>query len=120
MIYKIHEQNKGDIMNEKIQKTTQKETTQKETTQNNTNNKKKITSKQVVALAGVVLLVLMYVVTLIMAFADSSASGKYFAVCLACTLVVPIVIWIYSWMYGRITCKKVLGDPENEEIKGEE
>lgn len=91
----------------------------KNTKSNDTNNKKKITSKQVVAMVGVILLVLMYLVTLVMAFVDSSASGKYFALCLACTFIVPIIIWIYSWMYGRMTGKKVPGDPKNETIEGE-
>lgn len=85
----------------------------------NTDNKKKITSKQIVAMIGVILLVFMYIITLVMAFIDSSSSGKYFGVCLVCTLVVPIIIWIYSWMYGRTTGKKVLGDPENKTIEEE-
>lgn len=95
----------------------------KNTEQNANNTKKKITSKQVVALIGVILLVLMYVVTLIAAIADTSSSGKYFALCLACTFVIPIVVWFYSWMYGRMTGKKVLGDPEQitlDNMKGEE
>ncbi len=84
--------------------------------------KKKRTSKQVVAMTGVVLLVLMYVATLVVAIVDTSASGKYFALCLACTFVIPIVVWFYSWMYGRMTGKKVPGDPEQiklDELDGE-
>jgi len=87
------------------------------------NAKKKVTSKQVVAMIGVIILILMYVATLIVAIVDTSSSGKYFALCLACTFVIPIVIWFYSWMYGRMTGKKVLGDPESiesDEIKREE
>lgn len=91
-----------------------KETNQKE------NNKKKVTSKQVVAMVGVILLVLMYIVTLVVAIVDTSASGKYFAVCMACTLIIPIIIWIYSWMYGRYSGKKVIGDPEITDASGEE
>ncbi len=74
--------------------------------------KSKVTSRQIVAMAGVILLVLMYVVTLILAVTDSSASGKFFALSLCATLVVPIILFLYSWMYGRITGKKIIGDPE--------
>lgn len=85
--------------------------------QQNTGNqkeaeKKKITSRQVVAVIGVVLLLLMYIVTLVSAFVDNSASGQWFRFCLFGTLAVPIVIWLYSWMYGRLTGKRSIGDPE--------
>lgn len=91
--------------------------------QKDMNQKKKMTSKQVVAMIGVFLLILMYVTTLVMAIVDTSASGKYFALCLAFTFVIPIIIWFYSWMYGRMTGKKVLGDPEQikmDDLDGEE
>lgn len=79
----------------------------------NTENKKtKITSKQVVAMIGVILLVLMYVLTFVLALVDPSASGKYFMLSLSCTLVIPIIIFIYSWMYARLTGKRTMGDPE--------
>lgn len=83
-------------------------------------NKKKVTSKQVVAMGGVILLAAMYILTLVIAFVDTSSSGKYFAMCMVCTLIIPIIIWIYSWMYGRFSGNKVIGDPENTDITGEE
>lgn len=73
---------------------------------------KKITSRQVVAMAGVILLVLMYVATLVLALTDNSSSGKFFALSLSCTLVIPIIIFLYNWMYSRITGKKAMGDPD--------
>lgn len=76
--------------------------------------KSKITSKQIVAMIGVILLALLYVATLILAFTDNSASGQFFAMSLCGTLVIPIIIFLYSWMYGRITGRKAIGDPEGE------
>lgn len=70
---------------------------------------KKITSKQVVALLGVILLVALYIVTLVMAF-FGSASGSSFMICLAATIIVPILIWLYSWIYARINNKRAIGD----------
>lgn len=80
--------------------------------------KKKMTSRQVVAIIGVALLLLMYIVTLVVAFVDSSASGQWFRLCLFGTLAVPIVIWLYSWMYGRMTGRKAIGDPEEKDAEG--
>lgn len=83
----------------------------------NTNDKiaaskgsKKITSRQVVALAGIVLLVLLYVVTLLAAIFDSSASGQLFQACLFATIAVPLLCWIYTWMYGIFAKKHTIAD----------
>lgn len=71
---------------------------------------KKVTSKQVVAIIGIVLLVLMYIVTLIAAIVDSSASGRLFWMCLYATAFIPILIWVYTWMYGKLTQKHTFAD----------
>lgn len=76
---------------------------------------KKITSKQVVALVGVILLVLLYLVTLIVAIVDTSSSGRLFAMCLFATIVFPLLIWIYTWLYGKLTGKRAIGDPNGQE-----
>ena len=70
-------------------------------------------SRQIVALVGVVRLVLLYVATLVTAIADSSQSAKWFRICLFATFALPLVIWIYSWMHGRLTGKSAIGDPDN-------
>ena len=85
-----------------------------------TSNKRKITSRQVVALAGVVLLVLLYIITLITAIADHSASAKWFRISLSGTFVIPLIIWIYTWMYGRLTGKHTIGDPDTPDVPGED
>lgn len=84
----------------------------KKMNQNNNQEKpkKKITSKQVVSMGGVILLVLMYIVTLVVAIVDHSASGKLFALCLYATIAIPILIWIYTWMYGKLTNKHTFAD----------
>lgn len=69
---------------------------------NQNKNKKKATSKQVVAIVGVVLLVLMYLVTLVVAFVDTSASGHLFAMCLFASFAIPFLIWIYAWLYQKM------------------
>lgn len=82
--------------------------------------KKRITSKQVVAIIGIVLLVLMYLGALIAAITDSSASGRLFFVCLYATIVIPLLIWIYTWMYGKLTGKRTFTDPVSPQESTEE
>ena len=72
----------------------------------NTENKKtkiKMTSKQIFAIAGIVVLVLLYVVTLLAAIFDSSASHALFATCLLATVAIPLLILIYTGMFGKVT-----------------
>lgn len=76
----------------------------------NNDKKKKVTSKQVVAMAGVVILVLLYLVTLVAAIFDPTASGDLFRVCLIASFCIPFLIWIYVWMYGKLTQKKTFAD----------
>ncbi len=75
--------------------------------------KQKITSKQVIAVIGVVLLLLLYIITLVTAFVDSSASARWFRISLFGTVAIPLIIWIYTWMYARLTGKHAVGDPDN-------
>ncbi|MDL2302100.1 hypothetical protein LJC58_07135 [Lachnospiraceae bacterium OttesenSCG-928-D06] len=79
------------------------------------NSPQKRTPKQNAALLGVVLLVLMYVITLLAALFDSSHTGNLFRLCIGCTLLIPIMIWIYVWMYGKFTGKDNFTNPKSEE-----
>jgi len=63
--------------------------------------KNKMDSRRVLALAGVILLVLMYVITLIAAITDSSASGHLFAMSLFASFALPFLIWIYTWLFKK-------------------
>lgn len=74
---------------------------------------KRITSKQIVALGGVVLLVLLYIVTLIVAIVDNSDSGKWFMSCIFATMAIPLLIWVYIWMYGKLTGRHTIADAEH-------
>lgn len=56
---------------------------------------KKMTPKQIAALVCVVLLVAMYVITFIVACLDVTDSGHLFAGCLAATVALPILCWIF-------------------------
>ena len=81
------------------------------------NKKTKMTSKQIFAIIGIIVLVLLYVVTLFAAIFDSSASHALFATCLLATVAIPLLIWIYTWMFGKLTNHSTFTDfhPEEKE-----
>ena len=73
-------------------------------------NTKKVTSRQVVAIAGILLLALLYIVTLIVAIFDNSESGRWFMLCIFATVAVPILLWVYTWMYGKLTGRHTIAN----------
>lgn len=74
----------------------------------------KMTGKRVLAMAGVVLLVALYLVTLGVALLGGEGTGRLLIVCLAATVAVPVLIWIYTWVYSKFTGKKTIAsDPSD-------
>ena len=63
--------------------------------------KNKMDSRRILALLGVIVLVLMYIITLIAAITDSSASGNLFAMSLFASFALPFLIWIYTWLFQK-------------------
>lgn len=62
----------------------------------------KRTAKQIVALLGVAFLVLLYVSLLIFAIFDFEGSDVLFRACLIGTITIPILIWIYMYLYDKL------------------
>ncbi len=50
---------------------------------------------RIFAIAGVVLLVLLYIATLIAALTTSPTSGGLFKACLGASILIPIMLWLY-------------------------
>lgn len=78
--------------------------------------------KQIAAILCIVLLVLLYAATLIVALLDFPGSDRLFAVCLMATIGLPILLWIFIWIYGRYTDKRTISDifPRQDDIPSEE
>lgn len=68
--------------------------------------------KQLAALFCVILLVLLYIATLIVALLDFPGSDRLFTACLMATVGLPILLWIYIWIYGKYTGKHTIADPD--------
>lgn len=63
---------------------------------------KKKTPKQIAALICVIILATLYVLTLVSAVASFPGWQKMFGACLVATIALPILLWIYIWLYGKI------------------
>ena len=68
----------------------------------NKEKKQKRTPKQVAALICVILLVAMYLLTLVVALLDFPGADRLFAACLLMTIGLPILLWIFIWLYGKL------------------
>ena len=62
----------------------------------------KKTAKQTAALIGVGLLVLLYILLLVFAICDFKGSELMFRACLYGTITIPILIWIYIYLYDKL------------------
>lgn len=66
--------------------------------------------KRILALAGAILLFCMYACTLIFAVFDHSATQGLFKASVACTIILPVLLYAYTLVY-RIT----RNDQENKD-----
>ena len=76
--------------------------------------------KQIAAIICIVLLVLLYVATLIVSVLDFPGSDRLFGACIIATIGLPILLWIFIWVYGKYTGRKTMAEvfPKQEEAGG--
>lgn len=67
-------------------------------------------TKRILALAGAVLLVILYAATLIFALIDSPWAYDMFKICLGMTIILPVLLYAYNLMYRALK-----HDDESEE-----
>ena len=75
----------------------------------------KKTPKQIAAIICIILLVLLYVATLVVALLDFPGSDRLFAACLVATIGLPILLWIYIWAYCRLSGRKTFTELDTGE-----
>lgn len=78
--------------------------------------------KQIAAIICIILLVLLYVSTLVVSLLDFPGSDKLFAACLIATVGLPVLLWIYIWLYGRLKQHSTIAEifPEQNGKKQDE
>ncbi|WP_312493542.1 hypothetical protein [Anaerosporobacter sp.] len=71
-------------------------------------------SKRILAITGIIILVGLYVVSLISAIFATEASATLFKVSIFCTIVVPLLLYVYM-MLCRVFRPKDNGDNQKKD-----
>lgn len=66
--------------------------------------------KQVLAIIGVIFLVSLYIITLIFAITDNSNTMRMFQASILATVIIPVLMWAYSFIYRLL--KKHFGSKD--------
>ncbi|MBR3401713.1 MAG: hypothetical protein IKG67_05670 [Parasporobacterium sp.] len=65
-------------------------------------------AKRILALIGIIILAGLYITTLLLAVFGNENTQSWFMASIACTVIVPIMIWVISWLYKML--KKDVSD----------
>lgn len=66
--------------------------------------------KRIAAVICIVLLLLLYVITLVVSILDFPGQDKLFAACLGATVGLPILLWLYIGLFGKLTDRRTMAD----------
>lgn len=61
--------------------------------------------KRILALIGVILLAGLYIITLVLAFVDPTASREWLRTAISATLVIPVLLYTYIMVYKLVKKK---------------
>ena len=59
--------------------------------------------KRIAALICVIILVGLYIATLVVSLLDFPGADRLLSGCIFATIGMPILLWIYIWIYGKVT-----------------
>ena len=65
-------------------------------------------AKRIMAIIGIIILVGLYLTTLLLAIFGNKNTNSWFMACIAATVIVPIMMYVYSWLYKLL--KKDVAD----------
>lgn len=61
--------------------------------------------KQILALIGVIFLIGLYLLTFLSSITDNPNSMNYFAASIVATVIIPVLLWAYSFIYRLLSGK---------------
>ena len=72
-------------------------------------------TKRILALIGAILLLLLYVVAFVATVLDHKSDMRYWKAAVAATIIIPVLIWAYSFVYRllKLSLIHILHIPEN-------
>ena len=68
--------------------------------------------KQVSAIIAIVILVMLYILLIVFAIFDFPGRERLFYTCLYATIAVPILTWIYIYLYGKMKDHHTIASPD--------
>lgn len=68
--------------------------------------------QRIAAWVGIIIIVALYVATLIFAIFDFDGKGVLLRSSLIATIAVPILLWVYIWIYGMLTQKHTIASAD--------
>ncbi len=68
--------------------------------------------KQIAAIIAIAILVLLYILLFIFAIFDFPGRERLFFICLYATIAVPILTWIYIYLYGKLKDRHTIASPD--------
>lgn len=74
-------------------------------------------AKRIAALAAILLLAGLYLATFIVAFLSFPGWERLFQACLVATVGLPILLWIYIWIFEKIAQQKKNNAENRQEQK---
>ena len=63
-------------------------------------------TKRILALLAVILILLLYLTTLVLSFFKSERTGELLMISLVATVVIPVLLYLYLWLYRTFRKKK--------------
>lgn len=72
--------------------------------------------KRILALAGVVFIIGLYLVTLVSAVLATPATKDFFRISLTATIIIPLIIYIYMLVYRLLSKNRQDDDKEQEQL----
>ena len=74
--------------------------------------------QRIAAWIGIILLVSLYIATLVFAIFDFDGKGMLLRASLIATVTVPILIWVYIWIYGMLIQKHTIASVDYDFTAG--
>lgn len=68
--------------------------------------------KQISAIIAIVILVMLYILLVVFAIFDFPGRERLFYTCLYATIAVPILTWIYIFLYGKMKDHHTIASPD--------
>lgn len=63
-------------------------------------------AKQILAIAAIVIIVALYIVTLFLGIFHNENTHQWFMACIIATVALPILVYIFIWLAGKVKSQK--------------